>query len=118
MEVVLACRTTPKQKSLIVEEMKKIIPSMTSLAIGDGANDVPMILKADIGVGITGKEGNQAALSADFAIGQFKFLKPLMFKHGRESYRKNSDLVCYSFYKSILYVTAQFWFGFESGFSG
>jgi phospholipid-transporting ATPase len=83
-----------------------MFPEYTTLAIGDGANDVPMILKANIGVGITGKEGTQAALSADFAIGQFKFLKTLMFTHGRECYRRNSDLVCYSFYKSLLYVTA------------
>jgi phospholipid-translocating ATPase len=29
----------------------------TTLAIGDGANDVAMILKAHVGVGIMGKEG-------------------------------------------------------------
>ena len=29
----------------------------TTLAIGDGANDVNMITAADIGVGISGKEG-------------------------------------------------------------
>ena len=32
-----------------------------TLAIGDGANDVAMIREAHIGVGITGKEGRQAA---------------------------------------------------------
>jgi len=31
--------------------------SKTTLAIGDGANDVSMILKADVGIGIAGKEG-------------------------------------------------------------
>ena len=31
----------------------------TSLAIGDGANDVGMIQEADIGVGISGAEGMQ-----------------------------------------------------------
>lgn len=30
---------------------------MTTLAIGDGANDVNMIVAAHIGVGITGLEG-------------------------------------------------------------
>jgi len=29
-----------------------------TLAIGDGGNDVNMICKADIGIGIMGKEGN------------------------------------------------------------
>lgn len=31
-----------------------------TLAIGDGANDVPMIQGAHVGIGIRGKEGNQA----------------------------------------------------------
>lgn len=79
-------------------------PTKTALSIGDGANDVAMIMKADVGVGIAGKEGMQAARSADFAIGQFKFLRPLLFIHGREAYRRNSDLVCYTFYKNMLYV--------------
>jgi P-type E1-E2 ATPase len=29
----------------------------TTLAIGDGANDVTMIMKAHVGVGIAGREG-------------------------------------------------------------
>ncbi len=43
-------------------------PKDTTLSIGDGANDVAMILKAHVGVGIAGKEGMQAARSADFAV--------------------------------------------------
>ena len=45
--------------------------SKVTLAIGDGANDVSMILSAHIGIGILGKEGSQAARSSDYAIGQF-----------------------------------------------
>lgn len=48
--------------------MKRNHPNDTTLSIGDGANDVAMILKADVGVGIAGKEGMQAARSADFAV--------------------------------------------------
>ena len=39
------------------------------LAIGDGGNDVRMIQQADIGVGISGREGLQAARAADYSIG-------------------------------------------------
>ena len=74
------------------------------MAIGDGANDVNMILQAHVGVGILGKEGQQAARTADYAIGQFKFLKPLLFIHGREAYRRNSMMVKYSFFKSVMYM--------------
>lgn len=77
-----------------------------------------MILAAHVGVGILGKEGSQAARSADYAFGQFKFLKTLLFVHGREDYRRNSVLVAYMFYKNVLYVMTQYYFGFVSGFSG
>ncbi len=56
--------------------------------------------------------------ASDYAIGQFKFLKNLLFVHGRESYRKNSYLVCYQFYKNVLFVLPQLWFGFYTAFSG
>jgi len=37
--------------------IRKRFPEKTTLSIGDGANDVSMILKAHVGVGILGKEG-------------------------------------------------------------
>ena len=98
--------------------IRKRVKGKTTLSIGDGANDVNMILQAHVGVGILGKEGQQAARSADYAIGQFKFLKPLLFVHGREAYRRNSLSILYAFYKNILYVTTQFYLGFYDGFSG
>lgn len=52
-----------------------------TLAIGDGGNDVMMIQQADIGVGISGREGLQAARAADYSIGSM--------------YSQSS--VCYSF---------------------
>jgi magnesium-transporting ATPase (P-type) len=41
-----------------------------------------------------------------------------MFLHGRENYRRNADLVCYTFYKNIIFSLPQFFFGFYSAFSG
>ena len=46
-----------------------------TLAIGDGANDVSMIQAAHIGVGISGQEGLQAVMAADFALAQFRSVK-------------------------------------------
>jgi phospholipid-translocating ATPase len=51
--------------------MKDYIGTKRIAAVGDGGNDVGMILEADVGVGILGKEGMQAALSSDFSINQF-----------------------------------------------
>ena len=42
-QVLLACRVSPKQKADIVNIVKQKYPSIRTLAIGDGANDVNMI---------------------------------------------------------------------------
>ena len=57
VDVVLACRVSPKQKADIVNMIRKRFPKKATLSIGDGANDVNMILQAHVGVGILGKEG-------------------------------------------------------------
>ncbi|KAK9225658.1 hypothetical protein WN943_010702 [Citrus x changshan-huyou] len=63
----ICCRVTPSQKAQLVELLKSC--DYRTLAIGDGGNDVRMIQKADIGVGISGREGLQAARAADYSIG-------------------------------------------------
>ncbi|CAG2181838.1 unnamed protein product, partial [Oppiella nova] len=67
---VVCCRCSPTQKAEVV----KLIQNRTgkrTCAVGDGGNDVSMIQSADVGVGIVGKEGQQASLAADFSILQF-----------------------------------------------
>ena len=54
--VVLCCRVSPRQKAQVVAMGKERFGKIC-LAIGDGANDVPMIKEAHIGVGISGHEG-------------------------------------------------------------
>ena len=92
-KAVIACRVSPAQKQLIVKMVKDGLPNKPiTLSIGDGANDVPMIQEAQIGVGISGKEGRQAVNSSDFAIAQFRFLKRLLLVHGRYNYRRTSKV--------------------------
>ena len=116
--VVLACRVSPKQKAQVVQMMRERDPTKTTLAIGDGANDVNMITAAHIGIGISGLEGAQAARASDYSIGQFRFLKNLLFCHGRESYRRNAFLISYMFYKNIFEVMPIWMYGWLSTFSG
>lgn len=70
-----------------------------TLSIGDGANDVAMIQEANIGCGLFGLEGSQAAMSADYAFGQFRFLTKLLLVHGRWSYQRVADMHSNFFYK-------------------
>ena len=103
---------------MMVNLIKERQTNITTLAIGDGANDVNMITSAHIGVGIVGVEGMQASRASDYSIGQFSFIRRLLLVHGRESYRKNSLVVCYNFYKNMLFVVPQFWYGYVSFYSG
>ena len=116
--VVIACRLSPKQKAEVIKLIKQERPSASTLAIGDGANDVSMITEANIGVGISGNEGNQAVSSSDYALAQFKDLTPLMLFHGREAYRRNAYMVYYMFYKNLLQNAPIVFYGIYSGFSG
>ena len=113
---VVCCRVSPYQKGQIVELVRKKTGQLT-LAIGDGANDVGMILKADVGVGISGQEGRQAVMASDYAFGQFRFLRKLLLFHGRLDLIRNVNLINYCFYKNMTFTLAQFYYGFYCGFS-
>lgn len=112
---VLCCRVSPAQKAAVVSMVKNSLDVMT-LSIGDGANDVAMIQEADVGVGIAGLEGRQAAMSSDYAIAQFRFLQRLVLVHGRWSYRRVAECIPNFFYKNIIWVFAIFWFGIYSDY--
>jgi len=49
-------------------QLAKVNLKKLTLSIGDGANDVPMIMAANIGIGIYGNEGMNAVQASDFAI--------------------------------------------------
>lgn len=72
--------------------LKKHTHNKRIAAVGDGGNDVGMILEADVGIGIVGKEGMQASLAADFSIMEFGYLRKLILWHGRLSYKRSSIL--------------------------
>ncbi|KAM4706764.1 phospholipid-transporting ATPase IK [Discoglossus pictus] len=115
-QAVICCRVAPKQKSLIVQLVKKH-KHATTLAIGDGANDVNMIKTAHIGVGICGLEGTQAVQSSDYAVAHFCYLQRLLFIHGRWSYLRITKFLNYFFYKTFSSVLCHVWFACFSGFT-
>uniref|UniRef100_A0A251RPK0 Putative P-type ATPase, HAD-like domain protein n=1 Tax=Helianthus annuus TaxID=4232 RepID=A0A251RPK0_HELAN len=93
---VICCRSSPKQKALVTKMVKEGTRK-TTLAIGDGANDVGMLQEADIGVGLV------AVMASDFAIAQFRFLERLLLVHGHWCYRRIAMMICYFFYKNIAF---------------
>jgi phospholipid-translocating ATPase len=100
-----------------VVKLIKVREGAITLAIGDGANDVSMIKAADIGVGISGLEGRQAVLAADYSIAQFRFLERLLLVHGRWSYMRMCSFLNYFFYKNFAFTLLQFWFAFFCAYS-
>ena len=114
---VVCCRVSPKQKAQLVN-LIRIAGNSITMAIGDGANDVGMISEANVGIGIEGKEGTQAARASDYSIKEFSHLKKLLFFHGRECYRRNSWVILYNFYKNVLFVAPMAFCGIISLFSG
>ncbi|BFU24442.1 phospholipid-transporting P-type ATPase, putative [Entamoeba histolytica HM-3:IMSS] len=115
-ESVICCRVSPKQKAdiaLCVKQMTKT----KCLTIGDGANDVPMLTHGDVGVGIYGKEGNQAAITADFAIRRFKHLTKLILFYGRNGKYQITTLIKFCFYKNAAFFLMDIWFATISNFT-
>jgi len=97
----VCCRLTPLQKRNLIDVVRHKDPATITLAIGDGANDVPMISGAHLGIGVRGKEGAQAVQVSDVAISQFRFLVPLLLCHGRRAYRRVAIYLCYYLYKNV-----------------
>ena len=58
-------------------------------------------------MGIIGKEGRQAVNSSDFAFGQFRSLRSLLFVHGRANYRRIARFACHIFYLNLTQPLAQ-----------
>ena len=60
-----------------------------------------------LGVGIVGKEGKQASLAADFSVTQFSHLSKLLLWHGRNSYRRSSQLAQFVIHRGLIISVMQ-----------
>ncbi|KAA3676266.1 phospholipid-translocating ATPase [Paragonimus westermani] len=132
---VLCCRMTPLQKAAIIELIhvglkegsKQGGGAPVTAAVGDGGNDVSMLLQANVGIGIYGKEGREAVRAADYAIPQFQLtilltlvhrhLRRLFLVHGQWSYHRISMTMVMFYHKCVTFVTTQIALTFYSGFS-
>ena len=115
---VICCRVSPLQKSQVVKVVKEHNKEAITLAIGDGGNDVSMIMEAHIGIGLHGEEGMRAVQASDFSIGEFQFLRRLLLFHGRANLNRISQMILYFFYKNFLFTITHFFFAFRCLSSG
>ena len=118
VDSVICCRASPSQKAHLVKSIRRYVPKTMTLAIGDGANDIGMILEAHVGVGISGREGLQAARISDYSIAQFRFLQKLLFVHGRYNYLRTGKYVLATFWKEIVFYIVQAHFQRYNGYTG
>ncbi|KAK0721666.1 hypothetical protein B0T26DRAFT_190368 [Lasiosphaeria miniovina] len=129
IDSVICCRASPAQKALLVRAIRKPSHSGSgsgsasargplTLAIGDGANDLAMLSTADVGVGISGREGLQAARVADYSIAQFRFLSRLLLVHGRWSYGRTARFVLATFWKEMFFYLPTELYQRYNGYTG
>lgn len=115
---VICCRASPSQKASLVRAIRKRVNRSVTLAIGDGANDIAMIQEAHVGIGITGKEGLQAARTSDYSIAQFRFLVKLLLVHGRWNYVRTCKYTVGTFWKEMLFYLTQALYQRWAGYTG
>jgi phospholipid-translocating ATPase len=115
---VICCRASPSQKASLVKKVRTKINKSITLAIGDGANDIAMIQEAHVGIGISGKEGLQAARISDFSIAQFRFLQRLLFVHGRWNYIRTAKYILSTFWKELVFYLLQALYQKWTGYTG
>ena len=118
MDSVICCRASPAQKADIVRAIRAHVPSALTLAIGDGSNDIAMIQASHVGVGVSGKEGLQAARVADYSIAQFRFLQRLLLVHGRWNYIRTSKFILWTFFKEFFFYMMQLVYQRYDGYTG
>ncbi|KAH8704128.1 putative phospholipid-transporting ATPase [Talaromyces proteolyticus] len=118
VDSVICCRASPKQKAFLVRSVRKQVMDAITLAIGDGANDIAMIQEAHVGIGITGKEGLQAARISDYSIAQFRFLLKLLLVHGRWNYIRICKYTLGTFWKETLFYLTQALYQRYNGYTG
>ena len=118
VDTVICCRASPAQKASLVSSIRHKVRNAITLAIGDGANDIAMIQEAHVGIGITGKEGLQAARTSDYSVAQFRFLTKLLLVHGRWNYVRTCKYTLGTFWKEMLFYLTQALYQRYAGYTG
>jgi len=77
-----------------------------------------MIQEAHVGIGVSGKEGLQAARISDYSIAQFRFLQKLLLVHGRWNYIRIGKYILATFWKELMFYLVQALYQRWNGYTG
>lgn len=116
-ETVICFRTTPEEKAQLIH-LVKTHHKVVCLAVGDGSNDVNMLMEANIGVALDSKDSQRAIQSANYVVPEFRHIWKLMFVHGRWNYIRLAELIIFMFYKNMIFTMPQIMFCFLNAYSG
>ncbi|CAI4217136.1 unnamed protein product [Parascedosporium putredinis] len=94
VDSVICCRASPAQKALLVKTA------------------------SHVGIGISGKEGLQAARVADYSIAQFRFLQRMLFVHGRWNYVRTAKFILATFWKEMFFYLPTALYQRYNGYTG
>ena len=106
MSAVVCFRCSPTQKATVTELIKKHTKKVVC-CIGYGGNDVSMIQSANVGIGIVGKEGKQAALASDISVTQYSHILRLFFWQGRSCYKSTAKVAQFVIHRGVILTVMQ-----------
>lgn len=95
----------------------EIFENPITAAIGDGSNDISMLLGVDISFGIQAPETKICSSISDFSITKFEDCRRLMLWHGRSFAFKATNLLIWSVFKNMLFCVPLIFFNSFTGYS-
>jgi magnesium-transporting ATPase (P-type) len=114
---VVVYRATPDDKLRLVRFLQRACKHIVC-AVGDGANDVPMLKEAHVGVGIKSGENAHAAASSDVAINVVTELALRMFRQAPQNWHRNTHLAKFISSMKLSVVVSLLIFDVMNGYRG
>jgi len=92
--------------------------SPTTLAIGDGLNDILMMHESDISIELCENFKELTANSGDIIVNNLSKIKDLLLVYGRKSQTNVDKSIFFVFYQSVYIVIPIFMYSWFSSFTG
>lgn len=114
---VVIAQADPVMKLKVTQFLKDRCNYVT-MSVGDGANDIPMLREADVGIGIKKGENQNAAAASDLAVGVVTDLPERVFTLSPRYWLRNSKIPKFISSMKLTVVLTIFLFDIFNGFAG